>query len=112
MDVEWSVTPEKIREVVDRLVATGSPRLIVLFGSAARGETGRDSDIDLLVVVPDDVVDTRDEYVRLRTAASDVFVPLDIVVVRESRLRALADEPGYIYREALSTGRTMYAAAA
>jgi predicted nucleotidyltransferase len=107
----WSVTPEKIREVVDRLVATGSPRMIVLFGSAARGATHRDSDIDLLVVVADEVENTREEYVRLRGAVSDVFVPMDLLVVRESTLRELADVPGLIYREALRSGETMYAAA-
>jgi predicted nucleotidyltransferase len=107
----WSVTPEKIREVVDRLVATGIPRMIVLFGSAARGTTHRDSDIDLLVVVADEVENTRAERARLRRALRGAAVPVDLVVVREGRLRALADEPGLIYEEALSTGETLYAAA-
>lgn len=108
---DWTVTPEKVREVVDRLVATGIPRMIILFGSALHGGNHRDSDIDLLITVPDDIENTREERARLRTALRGVHVPIDLVVVRESRLRDLADEPGLIYAEALRTGETVYAAA-
>ena len=37
-------------DVVQRVVAVAQPERIVLFGSAARGEMGRHSDVDLLVV--------------------------------------------------------------
>jgi predicted nucleotidyltransferase len=37
--------------IVQRLVAALSPERIYLFGSQARGDTGPDSDYDLLVVV-------------------------------------------------------------
>lgn len=40
-------------EMVRRLVETYSPERIYLFGSAARGDSGPDSDYDLMVVVPD-----------------------------------------------------------
>lgn len=37
------------------IVAEFAPRKVILFGSAARGEAGPDSDLDLLVVLDDDV---------------------------------------------------------
>ena len=43
-----------LADIVSRLVDAYRPERIYLFGSKARGEAGRDSDYDLLVVVPDD----------------------------------------------------------
>jgi len=42
-------------EIVARTVAVAQPVRIILFGSAARGTMGPDSDLDLLVVVRDGV---------------------------------------------------------
>lgn len=39
-------------QIVQRLVAALAPERIYLFGSQARGDTGPDSDYDVLVVVP------------------------------------------------------------
>jgi predicted nucleotidyltransferase len=39
--------------LVRRIVEVAQPDRIILFGSAARGEMGADSDIDLLVVKKD-----------------------------------------------------------
>lgn len=39
-----------LQEAVRRILAAGSPRKIVLFGSRARGSERLDSDLDLLIV--------------------------------------------------------------
>lgn len=44
---------EAIAEITRRLVEYYQPELIYLFGSAARGEDGPDSDLDFCVVLPD-----------------------------------------------------------
>ena len=41
-----------IDQMVGRIVERFDPERIILFGSAARGEAGPDSDVDLLVVMP------------------------------------------------------------
>jgi uncharacterized protein len=41
-------------ELLDGIVAHFRPQRVILFGSAARGEAGRENDIDFLVVVDDD----------------------------------------------------------
>ena len=46
--------PRVPRDLLDPVVAHFQPQRVILFGSAARGEAGRESDIDLLVVVDDD----------------------------------------------------------
>ena len=48
-----TVTRELLDEVVRRMVKTANPHRIILFGSAARGAMGPNSDLDLLVVMPD-----------------------------------------------------------
>ena len=37
-------------DIIRRVVEVAEPEKIILFGSAARGEMGPDSDIDLLVI--------------------------------------------------------------
>ena len=46
---------EAIEEITRRLVGYFHPERIYLFGSVARGDDGPDSDLDFLVVVPDDI---------------------------------------------------------
>jgi len=70
----WTITPEKVNLVVDRLVETGRPRKIILCGSYVRGETHADSDLDVLVVSDDEVENTRKESVRLRRALRGIPV--------------------------------------
>ncbi len=42
--------PTILADIVKRIVLAAKPEKIVLFGSAARGEMGPDSDYDLLVI--------------------------------------------------------------
>lgn len=46
---------EAIAEITRRLVDYYQPVRIYLFGSVARGDDDPDSDLDFLVVVPDDI---------------------------------------------------------
>jgi uncharacterized protein len=49
------LTPDPaLDEILRRLLASYQPLEVYLFGSKARGDSGPDSDYDLLVVVPDD----------------------------------------------------------
>ena len=46
--------PRVPRDLLDPIVTYFKPQRVILFGSRARGEATRDSDIDLLVIVDDD----------------------------------------------------------
>ena len=48
-----SIDQPLIQEIVQRILSVARPERIILFGSAATGEMTRDSDIDLLVVEPE-----------------------------------------------------------
>ncbi len=108
----WTVTPEKIKEAVQKIVNAGQPRRVILFGSAARGDTDRNSDVDFLVVTSKEVPSPRRESVRIRRALRGLSMPMDILVISEKRLKELADQPGLIYREALRHGKVVYETAA
>ncbi len=108
----WAITPEKIKEAVQEIVDFEQPKRVILFGSAARGATHPDSDVDFLVVTRDEVESPRKESVRIRQALEDFLMPMDILVISEKRLKELGDQPGLVYREALRTGKVVYESAA
>jgi len=82
---------------------------IILFGSAARGETTEDSDIDLLIVLPSAESRLR-ETVRLRKAVWDVPAPFDIIVVTEDDVADIEALWGGVIYDALTEGRILHAA--
>ena len=108
MDVPWAITPEKVAAVVRRIASLAQPRQVILFGSVVRGETTKDSDVDILVVIEDETVSPRQESVRIRRELADISMPMDILVVSERRLAELVHAPGLIYREALRHGMVVY----
>lgn len=108
----WAVTPDKITAVVERIVEKVQPRKIIIFGSAARGDTNRNSDLDILVVLSGDIPHPRRESIRIRSLLSGILMPIEILVISENRLLELAEQPGLIYREVLRTGKVAYHAAA
>ena len=74
-----------------------------------RGEDGPDSDIDLLVILPQ-VERRHDAAVAVLRQLRDLPVPIDIVVVDESSLARRAAEPGLV-RVAMREGRVLERAA-
>ena len=46
---------QKLQELVQRIVEAARPIKIILFGSAARGEMEANSDLDVLVIVPNGI---------------------------------------------------------
>lgn len=91
-----------------QIVAYFHPLRIVLFGSAARGTAGPDSDLDLLVILDDDAPDN---HLTLRAgweSRRGYNHPADIVPVRESVYRRRASVPGTLAYEAEIDGVLVY----
>ena len=104
----WAVTPAKVNKTIRRIVEIGNPRKIIIFGSYASGRAKENSDLDVLVVKKGPVRNTRLESARLRYKLGDIMMPMDILVIPESRLTALEKRRDLIYHEALKTGRIVY----
>lgn len=97
-------------EAVRRIVNASHPSRILLFGSAARGDMHADSDLDILVIVPDGT-HRRKTAIVLARALWDLGMPKDIVVVTESDVHQYRDEPSLVIQPALDEGRELYRAA-
>ena len=105
-------TPQAILdEVVRRIVAVAQPDEIILFGSAARGEVGPDSDLDFLVV-KSGVPHRRRLAQEIDLALFGIPVPVDILVVTPEDIQVLQDKPGTVIGPAVREGRRVYAARA
>jgi uncharacterized protein len=98
-----------LAEVVRRIVRVAAPERIVLFGSAARGEAGSDSDLDLLVIKPG-----RYHRGRLTDAIYRSLIgvgqAVDVVVVTPEDVDRYRDALGLVIAPALREGRVVYAA--
>ncbi len=97
-----------IENIVRRILTVVSPRKIYLFGSAARGTMHDNSDIDLLVVIPDGL--------HRRRTAQNIYRNLlgigyaaDIVVVTEEDIEKFDDDCSFVIQPALREGRIVYA---
>ncbi len=96
--------------LVGRIVEAVHPRRIILFGSAARNEMRQDSDLDVLVVMPDGI-HRRDTSAVVYRGLRRFGYAIDIVVATESDLATYSDNPGLVFRQALIEGKELYHAA-
>lgn len=99
--------PACIPVAVDRLVRAFDPTRVILFGSRARGDARPDSDVDLLVVMPE-VTDVHALTVAMLTLLADLPMAKDIVVASEATIAHRGDAVGSVYRPALREGMTLY----
>jgi uncharacterized protein len=100
--------PKILAEILECVVEAARPDKIILFGSAARGEMGPDSDIDLLVIKSgrfDRDRVSRNIYAHLSGAAA-----VDVVVVRAEEVEKYGDSPFLVIYPALREGKVVYGA--
>ena len=74
-----------VQPLLERIASSWHPREIWLFGSRARGTADRDSDWDLLVVVPDELASTGfDDPMTVWKVKQGTGVRADVLVCRAS----------------------------
>ena len=89
-----------------------SPRRLVLFGSRGRGDARPDSDIDLLVVMPQPTLTPIERQCALRSLRAalrplPLRVAVDLVVVGEQDARDLAGSRWHVVARALREGQEL-----
>ena len=98
--------PQILDEIIRRIVEVASPEKIILFGSAARGEMNRHSDVDLLIIKecasPLDLMG--EIYMNLDGARAAV----DAVVVTPEDVERYKSSHAVIIKPALQEGRVVY----
>jgi predicted nucleotidyltransferase len=102
-----AVLAEIVPDMTRRIVEAVHPVRVILFGSAARGQMGPDSDLDVLVVIPDEADPNQASKAIYRSLRGLGFAT-DALVIGESDLSLHGEDPWLVYRNALAEGRELY----
>jgi uncharacterized protein len=104
-----TVKPNVLRDILRRVVEVAHPDKIILFGSAARGEMGPNSDVDLLVI--------KSGRFHRRRLAEEIYMHMegagaavDVILVTPEEVARYGDTPWLVIAPALTEGRVVYAA--
>ena len=101
-----------LQEIVGAIRSVADPAAIILFGSQARGEATKDSDIDLLVVRRDEFQEgesRRDELAHLyRAVSASCRIPKDILLFTDAEVRDWRGTLNHPIARALREGRILY----
>lgn len=97
-----------LKQIVERIARALKPDTIWLFGSFAYGQPHPNSDIDLLVVVPDTHSPYR-EAVKAYAALRGTCLPVEIKVVTRSQYAKRSHWRSSIEHEVAEKGKVLYA---
>jgi predicted nucleotidyltransferase len=106
-----TVTNEVLDRMVEAIVREVDPEQIYLFGSYARGESGPDSDVDLLIVEREPFGVQRSrlaEITRVYDALRDFPLALDVLMYSREELEKWRDSLNHIAAQCLREGRLVY----
>jgi len=102
------VTRRQIREYVTEIAREFRPRRIILFGSYAYGKPTRDSDVDLLVIMPHRGCGAdKATEIRLRVRAP---FPMDLMVRTPQKIRRRLAWRDCFIQEVMEKGKVLYEA--
>jgi uncharacterized protein len=110
MNAKQCINQASLDEVIRRIVEVAEPDRIILFGSAARGEMGPHSDLDLLVIKSGNVDKLRLAQKIYRNMGG-VDYAVDIIVATSGDIARYGNSIGLVYKPALHEGRVVYDAA-
>jgi predicted nucleotidyltransferase len=94
-----------IRRYARQIAERFKPDKIILFGSYAYGAPHKDSDVDILVVMP--ASHESNQAVRIKEKTIHHF-PLDLIVRTPENLRWRLEEGDWFLREIVAKGKVLY----
>lgn len=107
---QHSATDDEIRALVNAVIAEVNPLRVILFGSRARGDQGENSDIDLLVIMPEGVDELSVQQDLCAMPRPGVNSAVDFVVTTPQSFERYRDSIGMVYRQVARDGRELYVA--
>ena len=98
-----------IDKIIDSIVSTVAPDKIILFGSYARGDYKKNSDIDILILKKG-LKNERDITYRLYVDFFDkkISTPVDLIAMDYDKYNKLNNDIGYIYKTIKQEGKVIY----
>lgn len=104
-----TITKKQIDEITNRIIEAVHPDAIYLFGSAARNEMEKDSDLDILVAMKVPEGRTRwDLSGEIRALFRGWGIPMDIIVMPPGEFHHGVELPGHLARIAVMEGECLY----
>jgi predicted nucleotidyltransferase len=108
-----NIPDDVIEKMAQQIVREVHPQRILLFGSRARGQANKDSDVDFLVVEREPFGPNRSrrrEAVRIWRCLSEFRIPTDILVYSTNEVAQWKDSRQHVIGMALREGRLLYEA--
>jgi predicted nucleotidyltransferase len=103
-----SVPKDLLDEITRRLVAEFQPEEILLFGSHAWGTPDKDSDVDLLVIVPHSDAMPPQRAARAYRCLRGLRVPAEILVKTRAEVERYRHVRASLERQILTKGKLLY----
>ena len=103
------VKPKILADVIRRVVEAAQPDKIVLFGSAARGVMGPNSDLDLLVI-KGGKYHRRKLTTAIYSHLSGADAAVDVIVVTPEEVERYRDSHCLVICPAMREGKVVYGA--
>ena len=103
-----TIAADLLQEIVQRLVSEFHPDKIILFGSHAWGEPKEDSDLDLLVIVPESEESPVQRAVRAHRCLRAIEVPMDLLVKTQAEVDRFSGVYASLEAELLERGKVLY----
>lgn len=102
------ISQEKIQEAAQKLVEAYNPTTIYLFGSYAWGQPNADSDLDFMIILPNDIAITRELRVKSSYALWDVKIATDVLFKHLLNFEQRAAHPSTLEHKIKTEGIVVY----
>jgi uncharacterized protein len=101
------ITKDQINQVVETIVQNVHPDKIILFGSYANGNSGEDSDLDLLVIK--DMPQKRVQRGReIRKYLRGTGIPIDLLVYTPQEIEEWRETKSAFITQIIAQGQVLY----
>ena len=98
---------QEVKRITRQIVEKYKPEKIILFGSAARGEFGPDSDADFLVIKRE-TPHYGAERIRELSRLIDRNIPLDLIVYRPEEFEERLNMGDPFLKAVIKEGKILY----
>lgn len=98
---------KEIQNIAGQIITKYKPQKVILFGSAARGQFGPDSDLDFLVIknnVPQSNIHRRWELRNL----IDENLPIDFIVLKPDELKSRLQKGDPFFETIIKEGKVLH----
>ena len=99
-------THDQIEKFVNEIVEKFDPLRVILFGSYAKDQTSRDSDVDLLVIMDFEGRPQLQAY-KIRKEIERSF-PLDLIVRKPTEIDQRLADGDFFLKEVMNDGKVLY----